>query len=194
VSTGDSPAQVLQENVMSKRHSLTAALVGAWLATAAASASAADPKVEASVTIEGKTIALPHARAFSTGMPFVLIYFVEKPLDGLKYGTAGTDATWSGGAYGTMLRFAPALDPRDEGKPVQRYVIPEAAAEEDDRVALRSARIGNWQAQWLSQEGIRIESLESSNGVVRGTLSWRGKAPVSAWSASFSVPLEEGVL
>jgi hypothetical protein len=55
-------------------------------------------------------------------------------------------------------------------------------------------RIGNWQAQWLSQEGIRIESLESSHGVVRGTLSWRGMAPVSAWSATFSVPLEEGVL
>jgi len=25
-------------------------------------------------------------------------------------------------------------------------------------------------------------------------LSWRGKGPVSAWSATFSVPLEEGVL
>lgn len=179
---------------MSKLHSLAAALVGVWLVAAAGFASAADPKVEASVTIEGKTVVLPHARAFSTGMPFVLIYLAEKPLDGLQYGTAGNDATWSGGAYGTMLRFAPALDPRDEGKAVQRYVIPEAAANEDDRVAVRSAGIGNWQAQWLSQAGIEIEHLESSNGVVRGKLSWRGKAPVSAWSAEFSVPLEEGTL
>lgn len=175
-------------------HPFIALLVGICLSTAIAPAQAADRKVEASVTIEGKTTVLPHARAFSTGLPFVLIYLAEKPLDGFRYGTGGNDATWSGGKHGTVLRFAPALDPRDAGKPVQRYLIPEAAANEDDRVAVRSDRIGNWQDRWLSQQGIRIEELESSGGVIRGKLSWRGKGPVGAWSAEFSVPLEDGTL
>lgn len=148
-----------------------AAQLGCAVLSGTAFAEAVESKVAARVTIGDQTIALPHARAFSTGMPFVLIYFTEKPLDSFVYGTAGNDETWSGGRYGTVLRLAPALDPESEGKPVERYVIPGAAANEDDRVMLRSARINNWQEQWLSQNGIEIAELESSSGVVRGKLS-----------------------
>ena len=179
---------------MSKLHPLAAALVGGLLFAGAALADSPKASVKASVTIDGKTIVLPHARAFSTGMPYVLIYFAEKPLDDFKYGTGGNDATWSDAKYGTVLRFAPALNREDDGKPVLRYVIPEAKANEDDRVTVRSASVGKWQEQLLSQIGIKIGQLESSGGVVRGKLSWSGQAPISAWSVEFSVPLEEGVL
>lgn len=179
---------------MSMFRSLTAALVGGSLLASAAFADAADVTVQARVTLAGESIDLPHVRAFSTGMPYVLIYFAEKPLDDFKYGTGGNDSTWSDGTYGTVLRFAPAFNREDEGKPVQRYVIPEAAANEDDRVTVRSDRVGDWQEQLLSQIGIEIEQLESSDGIVRGTLSWQGDGPVSAWSVAFSVPLEEGRL
>jgi hypothetical protein len=179
---------------MSTLHSLLATVAGAWLATSAALAHASPATVKASVTIEGKTINLPHVRAFSTGMPYVLIYFAEKPLDGFKYGTGGNDSTWSAGQYGTVLRLAPALNRDDEGKPVVRYTIPQAKANEDDRVAVRSASLDNWQERWLSQMGINASQLESRDGVLHGKLSWKGEPPVSAWSVEFSVPLEEGVL
>ena len=179
---------------MSKFHPLAATLAGGLLFAGAALADAPKATAQASVTINGKTIVLPHARAFSTGMPYVLIYFAEKPLDGFKYGTGGNDSTWSDGKYGTVLRFAPALNREDEGKPVLRYAIPEAKANEDDRVTVRSATVDNWQEQLLSQIGIEIGQLESSDGVVRGKLSWQGKPPISAWSVEFSIPLEEGKL
>lgn len=179
---------------MSRFDLLVTVMVGGLLFAGAAQADAPKARVEASVTVNGKTIVLPHARAFSTGMPYVLIYFAEKPLDGFKYGTGGNDATWSDGKYGTVLRFAPALNREDEGKPVLRYVIPEAKANEDDRVEVRSAGVDNWKEQWLSQMAIKIEQLESSDGVVRGKLSWKGEPPISAWSVEFSLPLEEGVL
>ncbi|MEO8011033.1 MAG: hypothetical protein ABI650_05260 [Dokdonella sp.] len=179
---------------MSRFDLLTTTLVGGLLFSGVAHADAPKATVEASVTINGKTIVLPHARAFSTGLPYVLIYFAEKPLDGFKYGTGGNDSTWSDGKYGTVLRFAPALNREDEGKPVLRYVIPEAKANEDDRVELRSAGVDNWKEQRLSQMAIKIEQLESSDGVVRGKLSWKGDPPISAWSVEFSLPLEEGVL
>ncbi|MEO8010582.1 MAG: hypothetical protein ABI650_02950 [Dokdonella sp.] len=169
-------------------------LVGGLLFAGAAHADAPKATVEASVTVNGKTIVLPHARAFSTGMPYVLIYFAEKPLDGFKYGTGGNDSTWSDGKYGTVLRFAPALNPGDESKPVLSYSIPEVKANEDDRVTLRSAGVDNWKEQLLSQIGIKVETIESSGGFVRGKLSWKGEPPVSAWSVEFSVPLEAGVL
>ncbi len=169
-------------------------LVGGLLFAVAAHADTRKATVEASVTVNGKTILLPHARAFSTGMPYLLIYFAEKPLDGFKYGTGGNDTTWSDGKYGTVLRFAPALKPGDEGRQVLHYSIPEAKANEDDRVALRSAGIDKWKEQWLSQMAIEIGELESSGGVVRGKLSWKGEPPATAWSVEFSVPLEEGVL
>jgi hypothetical protein len=179
---------------MSTFHPLLAALASGLLLTGAALARASEATVKASVTIEGKTIALPHVRAFSTGMPYVLIYFAEKPLDGFKYGTGGNDSTWSDGKYGTVLRLAPAENLVDAGKPVVRYTIPEAKANEDDRVAVRSAGVDNWQEQWLSQIGINTGQLESRDGVLRGKLSWQGDPPISAWSVEFSVPLEEGVL
>ena len=179
---------------MSKFHALAAALVGGLLFAGAARADAPKGTVKASIIINGKTVVLPHARAFSTGMPYVLIYFAEEPLDGFKYGTGGSDTTWSDGKYGTVLRFAPALNAEDAGKPVLRYVIPEAKANEDDRVTVRSASVGNWQEQLLSQMGIKIGQLESSGGVARGKLSWSGDPPISAWSVEFSIPLEEGVL
>jgi len=179
---------------MSKFDLLATMLVGSLLFAGAAYANAPKATVEASVTVNGKTIVLPHARAFSTGMPYVLIYFAEKPLDGFKYGTGGNDATWSDGKYGTVLRFAPALNPGDKGKPVLRYSIPEAKANEDDRVTLRSSGVDKWKEQWLSQMAIKIEQMESSGGIVRGKLSWKGETPVSAWSVEFSLPLEEGVL
>lgn len=179
---------------MSKRNALISLLAGALLFAGTAMADAPKTTVKASVTIDGKTIALPHVRAFSTGMPFILIYFAEKPLDGFKYGSGGNDATWSDGRFGTVLRFAPAFHADDKGKSVQRYVIPEAKANEDDRVTLRSASVGKWEEQLLSQIGITIGQLESSDGVVRGKLSWKGAPPISAWSVEFSVPLEEGVL
>lgn len=179
---------------MSKFHPLAAALVGGSLLAIAALADASEVAVQASVTIAGESVVLPYARAFSTGMPYVLIYFAEKPLDGFEYGTGGNDSTWSDGRYGTVLRFAPAFNPEDEGKPVLRYVIPVAAANEDDRVTLRSASVGNWQEQLLSQIGIETLQLESNDGVVRGKLSWQGESPISAWSVEFSVPLEEGGL
>ena len=179
---------------MSRFHPVFAALVSGLLFTGTALADTPKATVGASITIEGKTIALPHVRAFSTGMPYVLIYFAEKPLDGFKYGTGGSDSTWSGGQYGTVLRLAPALQTGDEGKPVVRYTIPEAKANEDDRVAVRSADVNHWQEQWLSQIGIKTTQLESRDGVLHGKLSWQGEPPVSAWSVEFSVPLEEGVL
>lgn len=179
---------------MPRFHALAAALAGGLLFAGAVYADAARTTVKASITIEGKTIDLPHGRAFSTGMPYVLIYFAEKPLDGFKYGTGGNTGTWSGGAYGTALVLAPARVEEDEGKPVMRYVIPEAKAGEDDRVTLHSARVGNWEAQWLSQMGIQVDHLESSGDVVRGKLSWSGDPPASAWSAEFVLPLEKGVL
>ncbi len=179
---------------MSKFHPLAAALVGGLLFAGAALADTPKATIQASVTINGKTIVLPHARAFSTGMPYVLIYFAEKPLDSFKYGTGGNPATWSDGKYGTVLRFAPALNREDDGKPVLHYAIPEAAANEDDFVTVRSASVDNWKEQWLSQMDIRTGQLESSGGVVRGNLSWSGQAPISAWSVEFSVPLEEGAL
>lgn len=179
---------------MSNFHPLLAVLASGLLLTGATLADASEATGHASVTIGGKTIALPHMRAFSTGMPYVLIYFAEKPLDGFKYGTGGTDSTWSGGQYGTVLRLAPALNREDEGKPVVRYTIPEAKANEDDRVAVRSAGLDNWQERWLSQMDIEIGQLESRDGVLRGKLSWQGEPPVSAWSVEFRVPLEEGVL
>ena len=108
--------------------------------------------------------------------------------------TGGNTGTWSGGAYGTALVLAPARVEKDEGKPVMRYVIPEAKAGEDDRVTLHSARVGNWEAQWLSQMGIQVDHLESSGDVVRGKLSWSGDPPASAWSAEFVLLLEKGVL
>ncbi len=179
---------------MLKLQPLAAALVGGLLFAGAALADSPKATVKASITIDGKTIELPHGRAFSTGMPFILIYFAEKPLDGFKYGTGGNTSTWSGGAYGTTLVFAPALVQEDEGKPVVRYVIPEAKAGEDDRVTLHSPSVGGWEAQWLSQMGIKVDHLETKGDVVRGKLSWSGNPPVSAWSAEFVLPLEEGVL
>lgn len=179
---------------MSKFRALTAAFVGGLLFAGAAVADTPGTMVKASVTIDGKTIDLPHARAFSTGMPYALIYFAEKTLDGFKYGTGGNTSTWSGGAYGTVLVLAPAIVTEDEGKPVTRYVIPEAKAGEDDRATLRTAIIGAWEAQWLSQMAIKVDHLESSGDVVRGKLSWSGDPPVSAWSMEFVLPLEKGVL
>ncbi len=179
---------------MLKLQTLAAALVGGLLFAGAALADSPKATVKASITIDGKTIELPHGRAFSTGMPFVLIYFAEKPLDGFKYGTGGNTSTWSGGAYGTALMLAPAIVKEDEGKPVVRYVIPEAKAGEDDRVTLHSPSVGGWEAQWLSQMGIKVDHLEMSGDVVRGKLSWSSDPPVSAWSAEFVLPLEEGVL
>jgi hypothetical protein len=170
-----------------------ATLLGVSLVAGSVPAAAAD-RVEASVTIDGKSLVLPHVRAFSTGMPYVLIYLAEKPLGGFRYGTGGNDETWSAGQFGTVLRFAPAVDPASAGAAVERYVIPEAEANEDDRVTLRAPTLGGWQEQLLSQKGIEIVELESSDGVIRGKLSWSGKGPVSAWRAEFSVPLEEGRL
>lgn len=179
---------------MSRFYLLASAVIGGLLLSGAAFADAAKGTVAASVTVNGKTISLPYARAFSTGMPYVLIYFAEKPLEGFKFGTGGNDATWSDGKYGTVLRFAPALNSGDEEKPVLRYSIPQAKADEDDRVTLRSAGMDGWKERWLSQMGIKIEQMESSGGVVRGKLFWKGEPPVSAWSVEFSLPLEEGVL
>src|SRR5690606_36211864 len=95
---GRIPVPSLEENPVSRFHALAAALAGGLLFAGAVYADAARTTVKASITIEGKTIDLPHGRAFSTGMPYVLIYFAEKPLDGFKYGTVGNTGTWSGGA------------------------------------------------------------------------------------------------
>jgi len=177
---------------MNHRHVL-ATLLGLSL-VAGVDPAVAGGRVDAGVTIDGKTLALPHARAFSTGMPYVLIYLAERPLDGYRYGTGGNDETWSDGTFGTVLRFAPAVDPASAGAAVERYVIPEAEPNEDDRVTLRAPTLEDWQEQLLSQKGIEIVELESSDGMIRGKLSWSGTGPVSAWRAEFSVPLEEGEL
>lgn len=179
---------------MSTFHSLAAALIGGLLFAGTTFAEAPKVTVQASVTIDGKTIALPHARAFSTAMPYALIYFAEKPLDDYIYGTGGNSATWADGKYGTVLRLAPAVNHESTGQAITHYAIPEAKQNEDDRVEVRSPSIGNWQEHWLSQIGIQIDHLESSDGVMRGKLSWQGEGPVSAWSVTFSVPLEEGTL
>lgn len=151
-------------------------------------------RVDASVTVDGKIIALAHGRAYSTGLPYVLIYLAEKPLQTFRYGTGGNHDTWAAGEYGTVLRLAPMLHPDDADAAVQRYLIPEAAAGDDDRVELRTPSVAGWQAQWLSQTGIRIDELELRGGVIHGRLSWSGEGPVQAWSARFSLPLEEGTL
>ncbi len=179
---------------MSTFHPLAAALIGGLLFAGTAFAEAPKATVQASVTIEGKTIALPHARAFSTGMPYALIYFSEKPLDDFRYGSGGNTATWADGKYGTVLRLAPAVTQESADQTVVRYTIPEAKQNEDDRVEVRSPSVGQWQEHWLSQMGIQTGHLESSDGVMRGKLSWQGEGPVGAWSVEFSVPLEEGVL
>lgn len=179
---------------MSTFHPLAAALIGGLLFAGTAFAEAPKATVQASVTIEGKTIALPHARAFSTGMPYALIYFSEKPLDDFRYGSGGNTATWADGKYGTVLRLAPAVTQESADQAVVRYTIPEAKQNEDDRVEVRSPSVGQWQEHWLSQMGIQTGHLESSDGVMRGKLSWQGEGPVGAWSVEFSVPLEEGVL
>lgn len=127
-------------------------------------------------------------------MPFMLIYLAEKPLQTFRYGTGGNHDTWAAGEYGTVLRLAPMLHPDDADAAVQRYLIPEAAAGDDDRVELRTPSVAEWQAQWLSQTGIRIDELERRDGVIHGRLSWAGEGPVQAWSASVSLPLEEGAL
>lgn len=153
---------------------------------------AGDATVDASVTLDGKVIALAYGRAYSTGLPFILIYLAEKPLDGFRYGSGGNLSTWAGGDYGTVLRLAPMIHPDDLDAEVQRYLIPEAAAGEDDRVELRTPSIADWQEQWLAQTGIRIDAFESRDGVVHGRLSWAGEGPVSAWSATFRLSLEKG--
>jgi len=164
---------------------LTATLLGA-----------ASPQAAGSVTINGKTIALTHGRAWKTGeamgVPTISVILAEKPLDGLDWSKG--DGNFGEGQRGVALRIDPSADPKAErGREPYRYAV-----QEDYEIQLHAGSYRGWNAATLAAS-MQVEELAVAGGWVTGKLEWTGTLPnpfeeserVTAYSATFKLPLEE---
>lgn len=154
----------------------------------------------ATLTIDGKTITLPHARAWSwgefNGIPSIQkVVFAEKPLDDVEYMSSGN--VFDDGAYGVVLSFRPSIPYGADAANFQ-YDPPENF--DLHGVGFNSSTPSN-----IEVEGVTATGYTFKNGVFTGKLAWKGeltggfhddaasgwKEPVlTGWTAEFSIKPE----
>ena len=173
----------------------SAAILGFTLLLAVAS-QAAPPSAAGSVTINGRSTALAHGRAWRNGamlgVPGVSIILAEKSLAGLDWWQG--DSNFSEGQHGVALRIDPTADPDNQkGKEPYRYNL-----DEDYQIQLHAADYRAWNAASLTKE-LQVSEITIKGDWVHGKLEWKGTLPnafdeaevLNAFSATFSLPLEE---
>ncbi|MEO8671703.1 MAG: hypothetical protein ABI411_10350 [Tahibacter sp.] len=163
----------------------------------AGTAGAAGASASGSVVINGKTIALTQARAWTDGSiggrpSSIDVVLAEKPLTGLNWWSSADH--YSKGEFGVVLRFKAPLAPGVmPNTPALRFAIAESY-----NIMVYASDFGGWSETGLDKESINGNDISLTNGVVQGKLDWKGtvanpyddKQTVTAWSATFSLPLE----
>jgi hypothetical protein len=159
-----------------------------------ASAAHAD-QASASITIDGKTVALTHARAWnvgvSMGVPIIEVYFAEKDLAGMNWSEGYKN--FEDGRRGVALRLAPSSISKDRKEPY-RYTI-----DKDSFVYAIAENCHHWNDAVLDiGDGLKVADITVNKNIVSGRVDWRGndecpmsEHAVTAWSAQFNLPLEE---
>lgn len=178
--------------------------VAAALALAAllltSAAHAKGPTSQATLTIDGKTYTLPHARAWTwgdfNGIPSIQkVVFAEKPLDGVDYWNSGN--AFDDGEYGVVLSFRPSIPFRADPANFQ-FDLP-------DSLELYGIGFKTGNSSIIDAEGATATNYTFKKGVLTGKLAWKGeitggyynddegewKEPVlSAWTLEFSLKPE----
>jgi len=175
---------------------LAAALMLALTSTAHAETATS----RATLLIDGKTITLPHARAWMwgnfNGIPAIQkVVFAEKPLDGLAHEDS-SDAFYEG-EYGVVVSFSPSI-PYDAEAASFQYDPPEG-------FDLYGMGFTTSMPSSINIEGVTATGYTFKGGVFTGKLAWKGeltggffdseagewKEPVlTGWTAEFSITPE----
>jgi hypothetical protein len=153
-------------------------------------------QASASITIDGKTVALTHARAWNVGVsmgsPIIEIYFAEKDLAGMNWVEGYKN--FEDGRRGVALKLAPTSTNKAGSKEPYRYTI-----DKDSFVYAIAENCHHWNDALLDiGDGLKVADITVSKNMVSGRAEWHGndECPMSdhavtAWSAEFSLPLEE---
>ncbi len=175
-----------------------ALLVAALLA--AGTGQAENLQSHATITIDGKTYTLTHARAWSwgefNGIPSIQqVVFAQKPLDDVNYWGSGN--AFDDGAYGAVLSFRPSIPFGADAANFQ-FDLP-------DHIDLYGVRIDTGIPATFDTEGATATDYTLKDGVLTGKLAWKGeisggyyddmeaawKEPViTAWTMEFSIKPE----
>jgi len=176
-------------------------LVGA-IACALLLGACAKPRAAATLTIDGQTYTLAHARAWKNGQTMNIVsnidlVFAEAPLASVEWASSNT--AYASGTHGRVLRIAlsqSAEDFRrslDKGPPYrfrldEGYSVSVAVPEHDDGELRRL------------EPSIPGADITADNDWLRGELSWSGsltltddgtERTLTAITATFSLPLED---
>jgi hypothetical protein len=153
----------------------------------------------ASITIDGKSTPLAHARAWHVGIvmgvPDIEVYFAEKDLAGMNW-IAGYK-NFETGQRGVVLMLHPSSARGEKsGQDSYHYVMDSTSF-----VSTYAENCGHWnEASLDGAASAKVTEFTLAKGVVTGKVDWQGKAEcpggdppdiVTAWSASFSLPVEE---
>jgi hypothetical protein len=175
-------------------------LLLAILGLVAAFAANADQN-SASITINGKTFALTHARAWknggSRGIPNVEIHFAEKDLPGIDWNKGDDD--FMHGVFGVALILKPeSIWEKDRKDTKEPYHYTFGA---DYMNMAYAADCGNWYRKPLHvDDGKNAVFMTLQNNRVSGKVDWQGKdecelddhhTAVTALSVQFNLPLED---